>query len=134
MTNKTGSCAGVYGRPECVSSTWFAHVTFSDTGGEGLLSITSRENRNGTLTGKKNQFRATGEGQQRKMNFQLPAVRFFLLILLQHRRSQLGNCVPSSLFPPLAEFSSFFPSRSPTSYAAFGPLCIISSLSKKEDL
>jgi len=32
-----------------VTSTWFAHVTFSDIG-EGLLSITSRENRNGTLT------------------------------------------------------------------------------------
>ena len=35
-----------------MSSTWFAHVTFSDTG-EGLLSITSRENHNGSLTGKK---------------------------------------------------------------------------------
>jgi len=32
-----------------VTSTWFAHVTFSDIG-EGLLSITSRENRYGTLT------------------------------------------------------------------------------------
>ena len=53
VTSQTGSCAGVYGRPECVSSMWFARVTFTDTG-EGILSITSRENRNGTLTGKKN--------------------------------------------------------------------------------
>ncbi|KAJ7382676.1 hypothetical protein OS493_033734 [Desmophyllum pertusum] len=48
VTNQTGSCAGVYGKPECVSSTWFAHAMFIDVG-EGLLSITSRENRNGTL-------------------------------------------------------------------------------------
>ena len=64
MTNQTGSCAGVYGRPECMSSTWFAHVTFSDAG-EGLLSITSRENRNGSLTGKKNKVQATGIGEKR---------------------------------------------------------------------
>ena len=47
-----------------MSSTWFAHVTFSDAG-EGLLSITSRENRNGSLTGKKNKVRATGKGEKR---------------------------------------------------------------------
>ena len=47
----SGSCAGVYGRPECVSSTRVAHVTFNDSG-EGLLSITSRENRDGTLQDK----------------------------------------------------------------------------------
>lgn len=51
VTSQSGSCAGVYGRPECVSSTWVAHVTFNDSG-EGLLSITSLENRNGTLKGK----------------------------------------------------------------------------------
>ena len=47
-----------------MSSTWFAHVTFSDAG-EGLLSITSRENRNGSLTGKKNKVQATGMGEKR---------------------------------------------------------------------
>ena len=36
-----------------MSSAWFADVSFTDVG-EGLLSITSRENRNGTLTGKQN--------------------------------------------------------------------------------
>ena len=34
-----------------MSSTWVAHVTFTDSG-EGLLSITSPENRDGTLSGK----------------------------------------------------------------------------------
>lgn len=93
MTNQTGSCAGVHGRPECASSTWFAHATFSDTG-EGLLSVTSGENPNGTLTGKKNQFRATEERKQKEMNFPLPGVRLFLLLFLQHRS-------PGTAFRPL---------------------------------
>lgn len=48
VINQTGACARVYGRPECMSSTWNAHVTFSDAG-EGLFSITTRDNLNGTL-------------------------------------------------------------------------------------
>ena len=51
VVKQTGTCAGVYGRPECVSSTWQARVMFTDAG-EGLLSITTRENRDGTLTGR----------------------------------------------------------------------------------
>ena len=124
MTNQTGSCAGVYGRPECVSSTWFAHVTFSDTG-EGLLSITSRENPNGTLTGKKNQFRATGERKQRDMNFPPPGVRLILLLLLQHRGSHLRKCLPSSLSPPLVDFRRFFHFVIPIiSFPGFGSLLL----------
>ncbi|CAH3040735.1 unnamed protein product [Porites evermanni] len=48
ITNQTETCASVYGRPECVSSTWFAHVMFIDAG-EGMFSITTRDNTNGTL-------------------------------------------------------------------------------------
>ena len=52
IINQTGTCAGVYGRPECVSSTWQVRVMFVDAG-EGLLSVTTRENRNGTLKGSR---------------------------------------------------------------------------------
>lgn len=48
---QSASCAGVYGTPDCVSSTWRARVMFTDAG-EGLLSITTRDNLSGTLSGK----------------------------------------------------------------------------------
>ena len=51
VTNQTGTCASVYGRPECVSSMWYAHVMFIDAG-EGIFSITTRDNGNGTLNGR----------------------------------------------------------------------------------
>ena len=116
----------MYGRPECVSSTWFAHVTFSDTG-EGLLSITSRENRNGTLTGKKNQFRATGEGKQRDMNFLLPGVRLILLLLLQRASRPLFFHLHLSY--TFVVFHFLIPT---ISFAASGSVFIISSLSDEE--
>ena len=132
MTNQTGSCAGVYGRPECVSSTWFAHVTFSDTG-EGLLSITSRENRNGTFTGKENQVRATGIGEQNIRIFRLLASDYSCFFF-----SNIEEATPGTAFRPLF-FSTarrlFVVFRFPIltiSFAAFESLFIISSLCDKE--
>ena len=72
----------MYGRPECVSSTWFAHVTFTDTG-EGLLSITSRENRNGTLTGMQRHFlSASGMGTYRLLYLLLAVLPPSLVAIL----------------------------------------------------
>ncbi|XP_068697149.1 von Willebrand factor A domain-containing protein 7-like [Montipora foliosa] len=48
VMTQSGTCASVFGRQECVSATWHARVNFSDSG-EGLLSITTRDNVEGSL-------------------------------------------------------------------------------------
>ena len=110
MTNQTGSCAGVYGRPQCVSSTWFAHVTFTDTG-EGLLSITSRENRNGTLTGKKWHFLAASRRGTKGVRI-YPFLYLSRLPVLSPslvRRATILATSVSKCFKNFPSFSQFLP-------------------------
>ena len=52
VMTQSGTCASVFGRQECVSATWHARVNFSDSG-EGLLSITTRDNVEGSLKGNR---------------------------------------------------------------------------------
>ena len=119
----------MHGRPENVSSTWFAHVTFSDAG-EGLLSITSKENRNGTLTG-------TSDGRRGTKKYQFSASWCPIVAASSiPTYKKLPREVPSVLsFSTSRRLPVVFHFPIPIiSFAAFGLPFTISSLSNKEDL
>ncbi|XP_068751662.1 von Willebrand factor A domain-containing protein 7-like [Montipora capricornis] len=102
IVNQTGECARVYGRPECVSSMWNANVTFNDAG-EGLFSITTRDNLNGTLNvGAFNQgAKNTSVPASFTSNCCYPRVRFVGLDLV----GNIGTC-SVSLVPDIVSLSA----------------------------